>query len=346
MNTAGPTHEPLVRRWGRRSLTLPAYAFAAAAMLLLAPLLFPLAAGIDLARRRGWVLVRCLAMVDVFLAAEVAGVVGATAIWLRGPRSGPVFLERNFRLQCWWANTLFRAGEQLFALRVRVEGDAKAARGPVLIFVRHVSPVDNLIPAVLLSDRHGLRLRWVLNRWLLRDPCLDIVGNRLANAFVRGGTDSDAHVAAVATLGHALDINEGAAIYPEGALFSPARRERALSRLGGSPWLPRAEALNTVLPPRMGGALALLEAAPAADVVVCAHRGFEPAGSYRAFLSGAFIGSEVSIAFWRFPREGIPGSRDERTAWLYDRWAEVDRWVSAAAGETPTAVSTPVHTGV
>ena len=30
-------------------------------------------------------------------------------------------------------------------------------------------------------------------------------------------------------------------------------------------------------------------------MVICAHRGFEPAGSYRAFLSGAFIGSDSQL---------------------------------------------------
>lgn len=318
-------------RWARRAVTIPAYLLAAAVLLLAAPLLFPLCAAIDISRRRGLVLVRCLAMVDVFLLAEAAGMAASLAIWLRGSRGSAAYRDRNFRLQCWWASTLFSAGARIFRLRVRVEGDAEAAAGPVIVLVRHVSAIDNLIPAVLLSDHHGTRLRWVLNRWLLRDPCLDIVGHRLANAFVRGGAESDQHVAAVAALGRDLGRDEGAIIYPEGALFSASRRDRAVARLSDSPFADRAAALANVLPPRPRGTLALLDAAPDADIVFCAHRGLESAGSYRAFMSGGLIGKDLTVTFWRIPRATVPETREARLDWLYARWAEVDAWVATPA---------------
>ena len=55
-----------------------------------------------------------------------------------------------------------------------------------------------LLAAALLSRPHGVRLRYVLKRELLWDPCLDIVGHRLPNAFVRRGSrDTAGDVAAV-----------------------------------------------------------------------------------------------------------------------------------------------------
>ena len=65
----------------------------------------------------------------------------------------------------------------------------------------------------------GVRLRYVLKKELLFDPCLDIVGNRLPNYFVdRGGQDSERARRGVAELVRDLGPDEGALIY----LFSGA----------------------------------------------------------------------------------------------------------------------------
>jgi hypothetical protein len=52
-----------------------------------------------------------------------------------------------------------------------------------------------------------------------------------------------------------------------------------LAREGRAEQLAYARSLEFVLPPRPGGSLGLLEAAPEADAVVCAHTGFEGSGS-------------------------------------------------------------------
>jgi hypothetical protein len=98
-------------------------------------------------------------------------------------------------------------------------------------FVRHVCIFDNLVPFVTMTDAHGIRMRWALNRFLLRDPCLDIVGNRLPNTFVRNdrGGRSEAGVARWQFAGRAWASVKGVQMFPEGALFNPARRERALA---------------------------------------------------------------------------------------------------------------------
>ena len=52
---------------------------------------------------------------------------------------------------------------------------------------------------VFYAIPHQVRLRYVLKRELLLDPCLDIVGNRLPNCFVaRSGADAQADIDKVA----------------------------------------------------------------------------------------------------------------------------------------------------
>jgi 1-acyl-sn-glycerol-3-phosphate acyltransferase len=206
----------------------------------------------------------------------------------------------------------------------------------VIVLGRHASPLDNLIPAVIASGRNHIRLRWVINRWLLRDPCLDIVGNRLPNVFVATGSEEPRGQAArVGALAAGLGFEDGVLIFPEGALFSPARLRRTVARLSeaGSEDAGRASALRSVLPPRTGAFLSALAAAPDADVVIVEHRGLDPFSAYRALASGELIGAEVVIRVRRFARATIPGDSSGQAGWLWDRWIELDRW----AQEVPAA---------
>ena len=219
---------------------------------------------------------------------------------------------------------------QLFEVQVAVEGDEEAADGPVIVFCRHVSPVDNLLAAVFLEGRHGLRLRWVMNSWLVRDPCIDIVAHRLTSTFLTvGSREGSRQIAKVAALGDNLGPRDGVLVFPEGALFTPQRLARAVARIrrsGDEAAARQAEGFRHVLPPQLGGPLALLERAPTADVVFCAHAGLED-GSYRALLQGGLLRRELSIVFWRVPRETIPADVEGRTAWLHAQWRRVDEWI-------------------
>lgn len=220
-----------------------------------------------------------------------------------------------------------------FGLRVTVDGDDALRPGPVIILGRHASPLDNLIPAVIASGRHHIRLRWVINRWLLRDPCLDIVGNRLPNVFVAAGSEEPRGQAArVGALAAGIGPDEGVLIFPEGALFSPARLERAVTRLSesGPEEARRAAELRRLLPPRTGAFLSALGAAPSADIVFCEHRGLDAASDYGALVSGKLAGAEVVLRIRRFARAAIPGDPSGQAEWLWDRWIELDRWTHEA----------------
>ncbi|MEO9255571.1 MAG: hypothetical protein ABI305_08535 [Tepidiformaceae bacterium] len=316
----------------RRSITIPGFLLGWLVACCIAPVLLPLVLIGDLLRRNRLAWTRAYLMFLVYLSCEMVGIVASGWLWATARRDQTEFLNRNFRLQCWWANTQFRAALRIYSLTVDVRGSDAVASGPLILLVRHVSVFDNLLPAVFVSERHGIRLRWVINRSLLRDPCLDIVGNRLPNCFVSGGrTDSEAEIAKVRDLGHGLSAVDGIAIYPEGGLFSPAKRARAIKSLRereGAEAATRAEAFKNVLPPRPGGTLALIDAAPGVDVVVCAHSGLERAASVPAILAGSLIGATLTIEFQRFAAASIPTSPGQREQWLFDRWSEVEAWVS------------------
>jgi hypothetical protein len=92
-----------------------------------------------------------------------------------------------------------------------------------------------------------------------------------------------------------------------------------------------------VLPPRLGGPLALLEAAPGVDLVLLEHTGFEGAESFAAFWAGGLVGANVRVRLRRFAAAEIPATgRDE---WLFRRWAELDDWIDGAGG--PEGRSSP-----
>ena len=110
---------------------------------------------------------------------------------------------------------------------------------------------------------------------------------------------------------------DGVLIYPEGTRFTPAKRASLLARLeekGETEQLEYVRSLHHVLPPKLGGTLALLENAETADVVFCVHSGFEKARSFNQFMAGALNDVTVRVHFWRVARKDIPVPRAERIA--------------------------------
>jgi 1-acyl-sn-glycerol-3-phosphate acyltransferase len=296
------------------------------------PVALVVAAVVDLVRPRRLAVLRSLSFLIAYLTLECVGVVASFWLWLAwlGHRDRRRFLDANFRLQCGWASAMRRAAFALFSVQLEVQGAEHAAEGPMIVFMRHASVADTMLPTMLISVPHGVALRWVLKRELLWDPCLDIVGNRLRNCFVaRGGQDRDGDIEAVISLLDDLDVRSGVAIYPEGTRFTEATRERVLAKLKGTAphAFERAAKLRRVLPPRPGGPLALLLHEPASDVVFLAHRGFESARSLGDLFSGRVVGATVQVKLWRVRAAAVPRDPAAASAWLDEQWAEVDRFV-------------------
>jgi 1-acyl-sn-glycerol-3-phosphate acyltransferase len=323
-------------RASRRLLTIPGSVVLFLVAVATLPATFPIAAGVDMARRSPWALTRSLVFFTWYLLCEVTGIVATFGLWLvarvlHTPRER--YLRWHFGLQCWWARALLWGASTVFRMRFEVEGDDNLGAGPVLVFIRHVSVGDTVLPAVFLSACHGLRLRYVMKRELLWDPCLDIVGNRLPNYFVqRGGEDGEREIAEIARLAEGIGPGEGVLIYPEGTRFTEEKRARVLARLeaGENPTLAEhARSLRYVLPPRLGGPLSLLAQQPGADVVFCAHVGFESVTRFSEFLNGGLVGVTHRVAFWRIPAAQIPSDHDARIDWLFDQWKCVDSWIGS-----------------
>jgi 1-acyl-sn-glycerol-3-phosphate acyltransferase len=295
-------------RWRRRVVTLPVVCMAFIAITVTFPLLALAAAALDVVGRR------------------------------------EALVDRTYRIQAQWARALFAAVRWLFGLTVKVEGDALLSPGSYVLFVRHASIVDTLLPTVLVSARHGIRLRFVLKRELLMDPCLDVAGLRLPNYFVdRAGPDSEAAREGIAALGRGLGPRDGALIYPEGTRFTEAKRRRAIERLRetDADLAERAARLTRVLPPRLGGSLSLLDAAPDADAIFFAHAGLDGLASVWDIARRGLGTSAIRVAVWRVAADRIPRARDARVRWLYDEWQRMNDWVEASLAALPSAEDPP-----
>lgn len=326
----------------RRALTVPGFIGAFVLGCISLPFLLPVTLLYDGLRRNHFAVTRATVFGVYYFGCETAGILASIALWLMG-RARDV--DAHYRLQWWWASALLGGVRVLFGFRLKVEGDdvVPSGDGPFLLLIRHVSVADTVLAAVYLSARHGHRLRYVLKSELLWDPCLDIVGHRVPKCFVhRGAQTSGPEIERVKSLARNLGPRDGVLIYPEGTRFTPEKREAVLRRFVETNQVAqadRARSLRHVLPPRNGGTLGLLEEAPDADVVICAHHGLEGTMRMTDLVSGILVGATVHVAFWRIPAGTIPKGREAQAAWLFDTWSAVDRWVGEKTQPNPTAAT-------
>ncbi len=304
------------------------------------PVLLAVAFVVDLVRGKSFVLSRCVFFFTFFFACEVVGIFASGFLWMAHLviRDAEKFLEWNFALQRWWANALAQGTKTLFNFRLEVEGTDELKQGPVIIFARHVSVADALLPAFFIANPTGIRLRYVLKRQLLWDPCLDIVGNRLPNVFVRRDAGE---AGAVNRLMNNLTSRDGVIIFPEGTRFTKAKQAKILEKIKAKGELrlyEKAAQLKHTLPPRLGGALSLLNLNENADVIFCAHAGFDGVVDLRDFLNGLMIGRTVKIKFMRVQFSAIPVSVEARVDWLLDSWKALDDWVDVQLNQQNAVV--------
>lgn len=322
------------RAWLRRCITIPSYLLLSSAMLVALPLWLPLAVLVSLIFPGARSAASCLLFIQTYLLCEASGIIASFWLWLRylGQHHSAAYIDANYVLQHWWANTLKRGAEILFRLRFFTEGEESREGDGALMLARHTSIGDTVVPVVFYAMPMQKRLRYVLKRELLLDPCLDIVGNRLPNCFIDRFSDRVAdELSRLQELVSGMDARDSVLIYPEGTRYSEKKRARVIELLSEqqSAIAERAKQWTHLLPPRPTGTLALLEANPGRDVLMCAHAGFEGSASFRSLFNGQWVGKSIGIRFWRIPYAEIPSSESDRREWLYEQWSQMQAAVDA-----------------
>jgi hypothetical protein len=217
----------------------------------------------------------------------------------------------------------------------------------VVIMMRHASIIDNALPDTLVGRAHGMGLRFVIKRELQVIPTIDIGARWAPTYFVRrGSADSAGEVVKLRSLAHGMGASEGVLIYPEGTRCTERKLARAKQVIAErQPELaPLADRLQNLLPPRLGGPLALLDEAAedGIDIVFCGHAGFDGFQRVSNIWDGELVGTTISVRFWRAAAAEIPPDREARIAWLYEHWQEVDDWVGERRAANRRIVA-PAH---
>jgi 1-acyl-sn-glycerol-3-phosphate acyltransferase len=317
-------------------------------MTVLSPVLLLGAAAVDaflwLRRRKPWMSVRLVFLVWWFLLGELRGLIGLLGAWLAsgGPwaRDTPARRRRVYKLQVSWAAGHIAGVFRACRVAIDVEGDELIGRGPVIIFSRHASVVDNGLPAMLVSRLHGLDLRYVLKSELEALPTLDIGARWVPTCFVRRAKgERDREIERVRMLAVGLDgERDGVLIFPEGTRFTRAKLAalKASANAKGPEYAERVAGLRYLLPAQPGGPIALLTEAPHAAVIVCGHVGLDDFHALREIWGGDLMGKRVHVRFWRHERDELPSAPEELTAWLAERWQQLDDWVEEQRTGLPT----------
>jgi 1-acyl-sn-glycerol-3-phosphate acyltransferase len=311
--------------------------FALGLVTLLLPLLAVCAVLVDatlwLRRRKPWIAIRLVALLWWFLVGELYGLLGLLWIGLTSPGGDSAKRrERVFALKRRWLSSHIAGVRGLFRMRFETEGLELAGPGPAIIMIRHASIIDNALSDVIVGRAHNLGLRFILKRELQMLPTIDIGGRWVPTLFVkRASGDIERELDLMRMLTVNLSERDAVLIYPEGTRATPEKIARAKAVIAErQPEIaPLADRLQNLLPPRLGGPLVLLDSAHGADIVMFGHVGLDGFQYISDIWAGGLIGMTVKMKFWRFPASDVPDGREEKIAWLYDRWQELDDWVGA-----------------
>ena len=309
---------------------------ALAAGLVVLTLGLPLWAGlavlVDIARRHFRLPVTRLVLFAVaWCWIESAGVVGLFLLWVTG-RAGHA--RPHYALQRWWCGAIISALRMTVGLRLDIQVAEPGPRGPFVVLCRHASLADSIISCFVVSNMMGLAPRYVLKTELQAMPCLDILGHRTPNAFIRrGSADVRSELGQLEAMASGMGPGDAAVIFPEGSRSNDAKRARELARLEARH--PHRHAalsgLRHLIPPKPAGALALLRAAPGADILTLWHEGLDGLDTFRGMIR-ELSARRVTARFRAVvhPRANVPCD-DGFEAWLDARWVEIDAQVAALA---------------
>ncbi|MEU7002495.1 1-acyl-sn-glycerol-3-phosphate acyltransferase [Nonomuraea sp. NPDC046570] len=285
-----------------------------------------------------------------WLILECGLLVACLGLWVASGFGGrlhrDVHQERHYQLITWFLSKVYGAATRLFRLSVDIReppptAEETAARlaHPVIVLSRHAGPGDSFLLVHHLLTLYGRRPRIVMKAALQFDPSLDVVINRLPNAFVPRRTGEGRVIEEIRRLAATMDHDDALVIFPEGGNFTPRRRRLAIRRLeekGLRAEAERARGMDHLLPPRPGGAIAAIEACPAADVIFVAHTGLDDLITIGDVWRKLPVRARITAQWWRVPAQEIPEGREARIRWLYDQWELIDAWIDEQrAARTP-----------
>jgi 1-acyl-sn-glycerol-3-phosphate acyltransferase len=343
----------------RRLLLVPLVVVIAGALAALTPAVALLTAAFNLISRRARPerprrsrLLRVTWLGLAWSAGETAALTVSLCLWLVSGFGGRLDTEpyqaRNYAVIRWFLELIYRVAGRACGLRVTVTGPPEAGPSgdrPLIVLSRHAGPGDSLLLIHYLLTVCERRPRVVMKATLQLDPSMDILANRVPNAFLhRAGSH---HVDQIRRLAVSLDGGSALALFPEGGNWTPHRWRRAIDRLrrGGRPDLAdRAAAMPNVLPPHASGALAAIEACPAADVIFVAHTGLDRLVSVRDVWRGLLTDMEIRARWWHVPASSVPRAvtREAQLTWLYDWWQRIDAWITSENSGTAAGQGGPL----
>jgi 1-acyl-sn-glycerol-3-phosphate acyltransferase len=327
---------PLPPRPLRRLVVAPALVVGAVTAAGAMPLWVPLAAVASRFAPGRWRSLRLLWFAFVYLVYEVLAIGALFGLWIASgfglTIQRPAMVDAHYAVMGWFLRRVVGAARRTFGLTVVRDDDLPTAltAGRLLVFARHAGPGDSFLIVDALMANGQRRPRIVLKDSLQWDPAIDILLNRVPSRFVGGPGSSDESVAAIAELAATMDEHDAFVLFPEGGNFTPRRRTRAIDRLrriGRADLAARAHAMEHLMPPKPRGALTALAAAPDADVLFVGHVGLEHLSTPADIWRGLHMDQEVVVRLWRIPVAEVPVGDDDRERWLYERWAEMDRWI-------------------
>lgn len=301
---------------------------------LLSPVLHLLLAIIDIFDRKNWRFTRVVGLGIAFCVVELFGLVSAFVLWVIGGLGLWIRTEPIQRMHLWvlstWLELITRAITTFIGFRF-VFPDEEFEPGPLLVFSRHAGPGDALLVARSLMRDHGRRLRMLGTTKLLWDPFFNHLVNRLPFYFCeQNPSKPEQELSEVRRAAATIEPDGVMIVFPEGENFTPKRRDEAIERLqtrGQGDRAERARRLHHVLPPRTGGTIAAMEAAPNANLVFLAHVGLDDLLSLGDIWRNVPIKRTVRAGYWYADRTTQPSERGEMVDWLYEQWQAVDDWI-------------------
>lgn len=268
---------------------------------------------------------------------DLAGRIIVFGIWLQGPvglnRTSDRIQQKYQNVMTWYTSGITSIIAKFAPLPVDAsELDESLLGGNAIVVARHRSIFDAALPAALFGNKH-LRVLYTLKDELQWDPNLDIVGHRMGHVFVnRNPKNIEKELQPIRDLAARIDENAVGVIFPEGTFFNETRLKRAISAIErrDPDRANIARQMRHLLPPRPAGTLAMLEAAPDADIVMVGHVGVEPFGSLKEVVANVGdLRHRLRLKAWRFDRASIPTDHEGQINWLFERWLEMDQWIDS-----------------